>query len=73
MAKNKQQKSKERERRVAQKKLAETAKRTSEQSAKKTEQSSQKFNLMASAARPPAVDNNVAKPKHSFIRRRSVG
>lgn len=73
MAKNKQQKAKDRERRVAQKKLAETEKRTSEQSAKKSQAATQKTNKLASAVPHPTLDQNIAKPKSSFIRRRSMG
>lgn len=72
MAKNKQQKAKDRERRVAQKKLAEAEKRTTE-SAKKSQQAGQKVNKLASGVPHPVVDNSLAKPKHSFIRRRSMG
>lgn len=75
MAKSKQQqqKKKDRERRVAQKKLAETHKRTQEQSAQESLSGGTKVSKLVAAVPPIKPDQGAAKPKHSFIRRRSVG
>ena len=73
MPKNKEQKKKDRERRVAQKKLAEVQKRTQEQKTSQTQKGSQRTNVLTSAAAPPKPNVVATNAKHSFGRRRSVG
>jgi hypothetical protein len=73
MSKNKQQKKKERERRVAQKKLADAQKRAQTQAAKKAQAPAPKTNLMIPSAALPKVETFAPNIKTSFARRRSVG
>lgn len=75
MAKSKQQqqKKKDRERRVAQKKLADAERRAQDQTAREGQSAGVKVNKLASAVPVHKPEQVVAKAKHSFIRRRSVG
>lgn len=76
MPKNKQQKKKDRERRVAQKKLAEAQKRAQDHTAKQAQTGATRTNKLAAAGAavaPPKVEHVPVAPKHSFIRRRSPG
>jgi len=73
MPKTKEQKKKDRERRVAQKKLAEVHKRTQDQKTTQAQKTGQRPSILASAAAPPKPNVTAANAKHSFGRRRSVG
>ncbi|MSR56660.1 MAG: hypothetical protein EXS05_03175 [Planctomycetaceae bacterium] len=71
MANNKQQKKKERERRVAQKKLADIEKRA--QTAKTTQTSVPKTNKLSSGVAVPKAPAVTTNARQTFARRRSVG
>jgi hypothetical protein len=75
MAKDKTQKKKERERRVAKEKLAAIQQRRDlEKTATEGKKAGAKPNKLASAAQQvPKVDHQVANARHTFARRRSVG
>lgn len=72
MPKTKEQKKKDRERRVAQKKFAEVQKRTQDQKALETQKAGQKTNILASAAVPIEPSATADNSKQSFGHRRSV-
>lgn len=72
MATNKQQKKKDRERRVAQKKLAETQRRA--ETAKAAQSQVPKANKLSQAVSSvPKAPPVTANARHTFARRRSVG
>jgi len=73
MPKNKQQKKKDRERRVAQKKIAEAQKRASQQSAGELQNAQRKPNKLASAIPAQKPEHITAPAKQIFARRRSMG
>ena len=74
MAKNKQQKKKERERRVAQKKLADaTRKRAQTKAAKESEKTVSKTKNTMTSAAIPKIDYVPDNKKNPFTQRRSGG
>lgn len=73
MPKTKQQKMKDRERRVAQKKLADAESRVPAETVKKPEKAGLDPKKLLSAAAAPKPELAPAAGKHSFARRRSVG
>jgi hypothetical protein len=73
MAKNKQQKKKERERRVAQKKHAAAQKRISDQTVTDNAKASQKPNLFTASLAVPKTTSVSTKTKQPFNYRRSGG
>ena len=73
MPKTKQQKMKDRERRVAQKKLAEAESRPQAEVAKKPQLTGLDPKKLLSAAAGPKPEGVPSAGKHSFARRRSVG
>lgn len=72
MPKTKEQKKKDRERRVAQKKFADVQKRTQEQKILEAQKAAQKTNILAAAAAPPKPSATGDDSKQSFGHRRSV-
>lgn len=74
MPKTKQQKMKDRERRVAQKKLADAESRAQvEATTKKPQATSLDPKKLLSAAAGPKPESAASDGKHSFARRRSIG
>ncbi len=74
MAKNKQQKKKERERRVAQKKHAAAQKRVQDQTATENSNAARKTNVFTdSVAAAPKTNSLSVKTKQPFNYRRSGG
>jgi hypothetical protein len=66
MAKNKQQKKKERERRVAQKKHAAAQKRVQDQTASESSQAGRKTNIFTPSVAVPKTNSLSTKPKQPF-------
>ena len=74
MAGNKQQKKKERERRVAKEKLAAIQQRRElEKTVAEGKKGGAKPNKLSSAVPLPKVETQSANARHTFARRRSVG
>lgn len=73
MAKNKQQKKKERERRVAQKKLATAARKRAQEKTTKESQKTVPGRTKLMTAVVPKTDYVAANKKSSFTQRRSGG
>jgi hypothetical protein len=73
MAKNKQQKKKERERRVAQKKHAADQKRVQDQTATESSKASRKTNIFTDSLAVPKTNSLSTKAKQPFNYRRSGG
>ncbi|MFN0051192.1 MAG: hypothetical protein ACKV0T_03320 [Planctomycetales bacterium] len=69
MAKNKHQKQKDRERRVAQKKLAEAQKRAELLSAQQAETAGRRLNILAAAVQAPQAEPESNSVKTGFGRR----
>ena len=73
MAKDKQQKKKERERRVAQKKHAAAQKRDQDQTASEKSKAGRKTNIFTASVTVPKTNSLSTNTKPSFNHRRSGG